>query len=334
MGFTRRQTLIGIAAGAMAAACPGSPPPRAQPRAGSEPFPTRPIRIVVPYGAGSTTDMTMRMIAPRMSQRLGQPLVIDNKSGATGAIGSDAVAKSPPDGYTLVMGTVASHGTLVPLMPTLPYDVLRDFTPIGLATTPPGLVVIHPSVPARTLAEFVAYSKTQPDGVDYASSGVGGSGHLATELLRLKTGAKIVHVPYRDVGRGISDLLAGRVKMMIYYAPVLPHIRSGALRGLAVLSERRVAFAPDLPTAIEQGVPGLVASGWQGLFGPAGLPDTIRDQIYTAMKDTLLDPGIQPLLADQGQEIALMPGPEFQRFVKAEIDKWAEVVKVADIRLD
>ncbi len=333
MTLSRRRTLITAAAGAATMAGLGAAP-RAQSRSGSEPFPTRPIRIIVPYGAGSTTDMTMRMIAPRMSQLLGQPLVIDNKSGATGVIGSDAVAKSPPDGYTLVMGTVASHATLVPLVPTLPYDVLRDFTPIGLAATPPGLVVIHPSVPARTLAEFVAYSKTQPDGVDYASSGVGGSGHLATELLRLKTGAKIVHVPYRDVGRGISDLLAGRVKMMIYYAPVLPHVRSGALRGLAVLSDKRVAFAPDLPTAIEQGVPGLVASGWQGLFGPAALPDAIRDQIFGAMKDALLDPAIQPLLAEQGQQAAPMASVEFRRFVKAEIDKWTEVVKAADIRLD
>jgi tripartite-type tricarboxylate transporter receptor subunit TctC len=274
------------------------------------------------------------MIAPRMSQLLGQSLVIENKSGATGVIGSDAVAKSPPDGYTLVMGSVASHGTLVSLMPSMPYDVLRDFVPIGLATTPPGLVVVHPSVPARTLAEFVAWSKTQGNGVDYASSGVGGSGHLATELLRLKTDAKLVHVPYRDVGRGISDLLAGRVQMMIYYAPLLPHIRSGALRGLAVLSERRVAFAPDLPTAIEQGVPGLVASGWCGLFGPAKLPDAIRDKLYAAMKEALLDPAIQPILAEQGQEALPMGGAEFRRFVEAEIGKWAEVVKISGARLD
>jgi len=334
MALSRRRILIGAAVSTAVTSGLGGLPARAQTRTGGEPYPSRPIRIIVPYGAGSTTDMAMRMIAPRMSQSLGQPLVIDNKSGATGAIGSDAVAKSPPDGYTLVMGTVASHATLVPLMPTLPYNVLRDFTPIGRAATPPGLVVVHPSVPVRTLAEFVAYSKTEPNGVDYASSGVGGSGHLATELLRLKTGAKIVHVPYRDVGRGISDLLAGRVKMMIYYAPLLPHIRSGDLRGLAVLSERRVAFAPDLPTAIEHGVPGLIASGWTGLFGPAGLPDTIRDRIYAAMKDALLDPSIQPLLADQGQEAAPLASLEFRRFVEAEIDKWAEVVKVADIRLD
>lgn len=334
MAFTRRRTLIGIASGVMAAAVSGGQASKAQSRAGTEPFPTRPIRIVVPYGPGSTTDMTLRMIAPRMSETLGRPIVIENKSGASGAIGSDIVAKSPPDGHTLVMGTVASHGTLVPLMPTLPYDVLRDFVPIGLATTPPALVVVHPSVPARTLAELTEYSKTQPDGVDYASSGVGGSGHLATELLRLKTGARLVHVPYRDVGKGIVDLLAGRVKMMIYYAPVLPHIRSGALRGLAILSERRAAFVPDLPTAIEQGVTGLIASGWQGLFGPAGLSDAVRDQIYEAMKGALLDPRIQPLLADQGQEAVPKPGPEFRRFIEAEIAKWTEVVKISGARLD
>lgn len=296
-------------------------------------FPSRPIRIVVPYGAGSTTDLTARMIAPKMSEILGGPVVVENKSGATGVIGSEEVARAAPDGHTLVMGTVASHGTLVSLR-ALPYDVLRDFTPVGLATVPPGLVVVHPAVPAQNLKEFVEWSKSQPQGVSYASSGVGGSGHLATELLRMKTDAKLVHVPYKDVGQGIADLLAGHVQMMIYYAPVLPHIRSGKLRGLAVLAEERVGFAKDLPTAIEQGVPGLVASGWAGLFAPAGLPAPVRDKIYAAMKQALLEPEIKSKLADQGSEAIPLPPDEFREFVKTEIEKWREVVRVSGTKME
>ena len=192
--------------------------------------------------------------------------------------------------------------------------------PSGLATVPPGLVVVHPAVPATNLKEFAAWSRAQPQGVSYASSGVGGSGHLATELLRIKTDAKLVHVPYKDVGQGVADLLAGHVQMMIYYAPVLPHIRSGKLRGLAVLSEERVAFAKDLPTAIEQGVPGVVASGWAGLFAPAGLADPIRDKIYLAMKQALLEPEIKSNLADQGSEAVPLPPEEF-RTLRQERDR-------------
>ena len=332
----RRQAMRAMLGASMmtgAAVTAGVLPRSAFSQAAAGQFPSRPIRIVVPYGAGSTTDLTARMIAPKMAQILGGPVVVENKAGATGVIGSEEVARATPDGHTLVMGTVASHGTLVSLR-TLPYDVLRDFVPVGLATVPPGLVVVHPAVPATNLKEFAAWSRAQPQGVSYASSGVGGSGHLATELLRMRTDAKLVHVPYKDVGQGVADLLAGHVQMMIYYAPVLPHIRSGKLRGLAVLSEERVAFAKDLPTAIEQGVPGLVASGWAGLFAPAGVPVPVRDKIYLAMKQALLEPEIKSKLADQGSEAVPLPPDEFRNFVKSEIDKWGEVVRVSGTKME
>ncbi|MGD9943010.1 MAG: Bug family tripartite tricarboxylate transporter substrate binding protein [Burkholderiaceae bacterium] len=326
----RRRMLTTLAGASLAAALPAAARAQSAAPAGGS---SRPIRIVVPYGAGSTTDLTARMIAPRMAQLLGTPVVVENKAGATGVIGSEEVARAAPDGHTLVMGTVASHGTLVSLRP-LPYDVMKDFTCIGLATVPPGLVVVHPSVPANDLKSFAAWSRQQPKGVTYASSGVGGSGHLATELLRLKTDANLVHVPYKDVGKGIADLLAGHVQMMIYYAPVLPHVRSGKLKGLAVLSEKRVDFAPELPTALEQGVPGLVASGWAGLFGPAGMSNEVRDRLHAAMKAALLEPETRRKLADQGSEAMTLEPAEFRAFVKNEIDKWGEVVRVSGTKME
>ena len=329
-----RRTAVRALGAGLAIAGSALPGARAFAQGTSASFPNRPIRIIVPFGAGSATDITTRLLAPRMAQKLGQPVVVENRAGATGMIGSEAVARAAPDGYTLVMGTVASHGTLQALMPNLTYNVLRDFTMIGLATAPPALVVVHPSVPATNLPELAAYSRSLPAGLTYASSGLGGSGHLATELLALKTNAKFVHVPYKEAGRAVTDVMAGHASLMVYYSPVVPHIRSGKLRGLAVLAEKRAAFAPDLPTAIEQGVPDLVASGWGGLFGPAGLPDPIRDMLFVALKEAVEEPVIRAQMSDQGQDPMVLPPAEFRRFVERDIAKWTEVVKTAGIKLE
>ncbi|MGB3067254.1 MAG: tripartite tricarboxylate transporter substrate binding protein [Ottowia sp.] len=327
----RRRTVAGAAGALIAAAY--APRAAAQSSTPQPHFPSKPIRIIIPYGAGSSTDIAMRLIAPRMAEKLGQPIVIENRAGGTGIIGSEFVAKSPPDGYTLVAGTVASHAALVPLMPGMPYNVRTDFTPIGLAVVPPAIVAIHPAVPAKNISEFVAWSKQQPAGVSYASSGSGGSGHLATELLKLKTGAHLVHVPYKDASRAVTDLMAGHVQLMVYYATLLPHIRAGKLRALAVLSDKRVAFAPDIPTAAEQGLP-ISVSGWIGLFGPAGLPAPVRDAIYAVMREALLDPAIQPQMLSSGQEPQPLPPLEFGKFVDAEIARWTEVVRAANIKME
>ncbi|MDO8280906.1 MAG: tripartite tricarboxylate transporter substrate binding protein [Burkholderiaceae bacterium] len=297
-------------------------------------YPDRPIRLVVPWGSGSNGDIAMRLLAPRMSQILGQQVVVDNKAGATGVMGSEQVTRAAPDGYTLLMASIASHSTIVPLSPKLPYNVARDFSYIGGATSTPAVIVVTPSVPARDLKEFVAWTKTQPRGVDYASSGLGGSGHLATEMFRLKTGASLVHVPYKEAGRAVTDLAAGVCKMMIYYASVVPLVRSGQLRALAVMSDQRMSGLPDVATTEEQGFKGMTVSAWTGLMAPLGLPDPIRDKVFAALRTAVLDPALKPNLVAQGLEPFALPPAEFKRFVEGDITKWTEVVRVAGIKME
>jgi len=297
-------------------------------------YPNKPVKIVVPFAAGSLTDATVRTFAPKMGQLLGGSIIVENKVGASGTIGSEQVARSAPDGYNLVMGSVTSHSTLTSLMRNLPYDVARDFTAIGLAAAPPAFFAVHPSVPANNLKEFIAWAKTQPGGVSYSSAGNGSSGHLTAELLAIKTGAKLIQVPYNNAGQAITDLLAGHVKMMIYYAPLLPHIRTGKLRALAVFADERASFAKDIPTASEQGFPGMVSYGWTGLFAPAGLPLIVRDKLHAALRDALSDPAVKQQLADQGQETIPMSPAEFSKFVAGEAAKWGEVVRVSGAKME
>lgn len=326
----RRRLLMALSGAALpATALPGL----ARAQGSQAEYPSRPVRVIVAFAPGSLTDGLVRLLGPRMSQVLGTSIVVDNKPGATGIIGTQMAAQAAPDGYTLVMGGVSSHGALPALMPNLPYDALKDFTPIGLATAPPALIAVHPSVPASNIKEFAAWTQQQPGGVSYATTGVGSSGHLTTELLVMQTGARLVPVPYKDAGQAIADLISGQVKMLVYYAPMLPHIRAGRLKALAVLSEQRVDFASEIPTAAEQGFPKLLSSGWTGLFGPAGLPDPVRDKLQAALAAALADAGIREQLAKQGQ-VPLPLGPaQFRQFVQAEIAKWSEVVRIANIKV-
>lgn len=337
--YTRRSFVLGgLATGAVIAATGMLDVRRAgaQQRGGSgDPaYPTRPIRVIIPFAAGSATDVMMRQLTPRMSQTLGQPLVIDNRAGAAGVIGSELVTRSSPDGHTLLMAAVSSHSIAVALRPKLPYNVLRDFTPIGRACTSTNFVVVHPSVPARTLKELVAYSKTVPKSLGFGSGGVGSSNHLAGEMLRLRTGANIVHVPYSNVAQAVSDVVAGHVPMLIYTVALLPYIRDGRLRALAVTSETRQKQAPDVPTAVEQGVPGMVANSWFGMFGPAGLPDSIRDRVFAALRDALTAPDIAPKLIDTGLEPAPLAPADFRAFLQRDIAMWTEVVRASGVTVE
>ncbi len=325
---SRRGLLGGLAAAGFIA--PALHPARAQ-----EHWPSRPIRMIVPFGAGTSTDIVGRLLTPRMSQTLGQPIVIENRAGAGGVVGSDAVAKSPPDGYNLVLGSIASHSVNVSLMPQMPYDVMRDFTPISLVTEAPNLLVVSPHIPARTLPEFIAWAKEQRGGVSYASAGNGTSSHLAGELLKMKTGAPLVHVPYRSGAQAVTDVISGTVPMTIYQVTaVLPFVREGRLRALAATSAQRLPMVPDVPTAIEQGVADFDVSAWHGLFAPAKLPVSIRDRIYAALKDALFAPDLQGQLETQGLIPIAMPPDEFRPWLEKDIAKWREVVRISGARAD
>ncbi len=324
MSRISRRSALGLLAAAMA-----------RPAFAQGEYPSRPIRIVVPFGAGTSTDIMTRLVSPKMGETLGQPIVVENRPGAGGVVGSEAVAKSPPDGYTLCMGSIASHSVNVSLMPRLPYDVLRDFVPVSLVTNAPNLLVVGPQVPARNLQEFLAWARQQRGGVSYASAGNGTSSHLAGELLKLRTGAPLEHVPYRSGAQAITDVIAGQVPMLVYQVTaVLPFVRDGKLRALAATSARRLEWTPDVPTVIEQGVPDFDVSAWHGLFAPAGLPGPILDKVYGALNGALRDTELRPKLLEQGLEPVGMPPAEFRRFLEADIAKWREVVRAANIRPD
>ncbi|MFC3123673.1 Bug family tripartite tricarboxylate transporter substrate binding protein [Pseudoroseomonas globiformis] len=298
-------------------------------------WPTRPIRLIVPFGAGTSTDIVARLLVPRMSQTLGQPLVVENRAGAGGVVGSDAVAKSPPDGYNLCLGSIASHSVNVSLMPQMPYDVLRDFTPISLVTEAPNLLVVSASVPVTTLPEFFEWAKQQRNGVSYASAGNGTSSHLAGELLKMKTGAPLVHVPYKSGAQAVTDVISGTVPMTVYQVTaVLPFVRDGKLKALATTSAKRLEIAPEVPTAVEQGVADFDVAAWHGLFAPAGLPEPVRDRIYNALREALFAPELKEQLRNQGL-IPVASAPDaFRPWLAEDIAKWREVVRVSGATAD
>lgn len=296
-------------------------------------YPNKMIRIVVPFGAGSLTDTTLRLISPKLAETLNTTIVIENKAGASGMIGSSQVVGSPPDGYTLLMAAVTSHGSGPALFQNLPYDIDKDFTAVGLVGAPPAFFAVHPSVPADDLKSFVEWAKAQPEPVPFSSVANGSSGHLTAEHFALETGCRFLQVPYKEAGQAVTDLIAGHVKFMIYYAPLIPHINSGALKALAVLSDKRADFASNIPTATEQGFPGVESYGWTGLFGPGNLDPKIVEILNTALITTLQDEEIAKKMAEQGQQIKLMSPADFESFLKDDRAKWASVAKHANITL-
>ncbi|MFD1112353.1 Bug family tripartite tricarboxylate transporter substrate binding protein [Pseudoroseomonas ludipueritiae] len=325
---SRRHFLSAAAAGLALPALP-----RAASAQGN--WPDRPIRVIVPFGAGTSTDIMTRLVTPRMSQELGQPLVIENRAGAGGIVGSEAVAKSPPDGYNLCMGSIASHSVNASLMPRLPYDVLRDFTPVSLVTNAPNLLVVGPQVPARNLQEFLAWAREQGGKASYASAGNGTSSHLAGELLKQKTGIPMEHVPYRSGAQALTDVISGQVAMTVYQVTaVLPFVREGKMRALATTSAQRLEWTPDVPTVEEQGVAPFDVAAWHGLFAPAGLPAPMLERIYAALKVALNDADLRGKLNEQGLVPVGMPPAEFRPWLEADIAKWREVVRAGNIKPD
>lgn len=271
--------------------------------AAAQPYPVKPLRCVVPYPPGGPTDIIGRAIGQKLSERLGQPVIIDNRAGAAGTIGSEHVARSTADGYTLLWGTPGTHGIAPSLHPKLPYDPLRDFAPITLIALGTNLLVVHPSVPARNVQEFVTLARSRPGKLNFGSSGAGATSHMAGEMLKAMAGIDMLHVPFKGAAPAIVALISGEVDMAILDTPpLLPQIRSGKLRVLAVASERRSQVMPQVPTLAESGMPGYHASSWHGLFAPVGTPREIVTRLHAEITHIVKLPDITDRLNAQGVE--------------------------------
>jgi len=303
--------------------------------AGAQPYPSKPIRIVVPFPPGGAVDFYARTVQQPLSDALGQTVVIDNRVGASGMVGADHVAKSAPDGYTLLLGNIASLAINVGIYAKMPYDPAKDFTPITHTVDVNYALVVHPSVPARSVAELVAYAKANPGKIAYGSAGSGSLPHLATELFKSSTGTELVHVPYKGGGPMVTDLLGGTVQLVIAdQANLMPHVKSGKLRALAVASPSRSANYPELPTIAEAGVTGFQAVAWNGLVGPAGLPPDVVKRLHEAFVKVMAMPDVRDKLLNGGLDPIGDTPETFARFIPAEIAKWSKIAKDVGARAD
>lgn len=296
-------------------------------------YPARPIRLVVPFGAGTSTDIVARVVGDGLSRALGQPVVVDNRAGAGGMVGVDLVAKAAADGYTLVLGTVGTHAINASLYKKLPYDPVKDFVPLGFVGYTPTLLVVAANSPVRTVKDLAARA-AQPGGVNFASAGNGTSGHLAGEMLKLRLGGEMVHVPYKDGAQALTDVMSGQVQFMFYHpAAVMPHVRSGRLRVLGVSSQRRSA-AVDVAPLMEQGMGDFDVVAWFMLYGPAGMPASVTARLRDAVGQVLASADVQTRLSAQGIEARAMNGDELVAFGRNEIGKWSEVVRRSGAQID
>ncbi|WP_020200405.1 MULTISPECIES: Bug family tripartite tricarboxylate transporter substrate binding protein [Cupriavidus] len=304
-------------------------------QAQAQDYPSRPVRLVVPFGGGTSTDITARILGEAMAKKLGQPFVVENKAGAGGAIGTDYVAKSRGDGYTLTFGTVGTLAINKALYRNLPYDPGKDFAYLAMPGYTPTLLVVRADAPYKTLAELVAYARANPDKLSFGSAGSGTSGHLAGELLKSMAGISMTHVPFKEGGQALTAVLGGQVDFMFYHpVAVLPYLKAHKLRALAVSSQQRSVSAPEVPTVAESGYPGFDLTAWFMLAGPAGLDDEVRRRLAGAMQAVMQEPGVQKKLAEQGLEIARLDTAQLPRFVNGEIQKWTAVVKRSNAQVD
>jgi tripartite-type tricarboxylate transporter receptor subunit TctC len=298
-------------------------------------WPTKPVRMIIPFPPGGTTDILARVAAQKLSEALGQQVVPDNRAGAAGNIGTELVAKAPPDGYTLVTAPGSTLTIHPSLYAKLGFDPLRDFAPITILAAVPNVLVVHPSLPARNVKDLIAIAKAKPGQLNYASTGAGQSTHLSMELFKSMAGVKITHVPYKGSAPAVTDLLGGHVSLMFDNMPsALPHVKAGKLRALAVSSLKRSPTAPEIPTVAESGLPGFEVSVWFAVLAPAATPKPILERLNQLLVKALQAPDVRERLGSQGAEPVGNTPEQFTQVMKRDLAKWAKVVKDADIRLD
>ena len=298
-------------------------------------YPTKPIRLVVPFAPGGSTDIVARLVAQKLTEQWSKQVVVDNRSGANGAIGMEIVARASPDGHTLVLGYIANLGTGPALNPKLPYDAIRDFAPISHVVSAPSIAIIHPSVAARNLQEVIALARAKPTAISFGTAAVGSIGHLTGELLNHLARVTMQHVPYKGGGQAVIDVLAGQIPMVIIgMTAATPHVRSGRLRAIATTGAKRSFAFPDVPTIAEQGFPGFSADAWYGILSTAGTPRPIIDKLHGKVVRIMKLPEAKDRMANVGFEIVGSTPEEFAKLIREEIPKWTKIVREAGIRAE
>ena len=296
-------------------------------------WPNKPIRMVVPYTPGGYTDLMARTVGQKISEALGQPIVFENRPGANAIIGTDVVAKSPPDGYTF--GTViAAHAVNATLNPKLPYDTMKDFTYVSLMSVAPLIIIANNALPANNIKELVALAKAKPGELNFASSGVGAAAHLTMEMFKARMGIDMQHVPYKGTAGALQDTVGGRINVMFdIVGPLMPQVKAGNVKALGLAAREQIPSAPGVPTIIEQGVPDFVSGTWAGIIAPAGTPKEIVDRVSTEVQKAMRDPAVREKLAEQGIVPVGNTPDEYRAFVVDEVARWAKVIKDANIKM-
>lgn len=298
-------------------------------------YPNRAVKLIVPFPPGGGTDILARPIAQKLSELWGQPVVVDNRGGAGGNLGTKLAAEAPPDGYTLILGVQGTHAVNQSLYSNPGFDATRDFAAITQIANTPNILVVHPSVPATSVSQLIALARQKPGGLNYATPGNGTPSHLATEMFKTMADVNLVHVPYKGSGPALTDMLGGQTQLWIANAPVvLPHIKTGKLRALATTSAKRPAIAPDVPTLAEAGLKDYEADTWYGLFAPARTPPPVLDKIHADIVKVLNLPEIRETFAAQGAEIVANSQAEFTRKVREDVAKWRKVVQQLQLKVD
>jgi tripartite-type tricarboxylate transporter receptor subunit TctC len=324
-GPSRRTVVVGLAAAAASLAAP----------AAAQSFPSKPLRLIVPFPAGGPTDIVARPLAQMLSEALGQQVVVDNRGGAGGSIGADAVAKAPADGYTLLMGTVGTHAINPALYRKLPYDASKDFTPLGLVASAPVAVVVYPGTPWNSIADLTAAARRAPGSINFGSAGNGTPGHLTGEMFAKAAAVELKHVPYKGSAPALADLLGGQIPLMFDpVQSVLAHVRGGKLRALAISSSARSSVLPQVPTLNEAGLKGFEATAWWALFAPAGLPPAVATQLAAETRRAVEAAGFRARLVEIGVQTADAAAPAFADFQRAEIVKWGRAVQDSGVTLE